>query len=126
MTTVPIASRPRILVVDDLEPVRIALARSLRQAFSTATAPSAHAALKLLSNEPFDAVLTDFDMPPGPDGVWLLVECARLHPTTRRFLGTGSPIAQFQPHQVSGVIEAVLQKPIASAAFLAAYRRQSH
>jgi len=122
MTTTS-ATRPRLLVVDDLEPIRTALARSLRHSFSVATAPNAHAALKLLSQEPFGAVLTDFEMPPGPDGLWLLVEAMRLHPTVRRFLGTGRQLDRFASHVRSGVIEACFHKPIAAVDFIAAYHR---
>jgi DNA-binding NtrC family response regulator len=122
--TITSPPRPRLLVVDDLEPIRTALARGLRHSFSAATAPGAHAALKLMSQERFDAVLTDFEMPPGPDGVWLLTETMRLHPAVRRFLGTGSQPEQFEPYVRSGVIEVCFHKPIAAVAFTNAYHRR--
>jgi CheY-like chemotaxis protein len=123
--TTPIAPspRPRILVVDDVDAIRAALARSLRHWFSAATAPNARAALKLLSQETFDAILTDFEMPPGPDGVWLLDATRRLHPTVRRFLGTAHPLWQFDEHVSSGLIEVCFRKPIAAASFFTTFNR---
>ena len=59
----------RVLVVDDLPHVRESIADSLRALdYEVVTAPSAIAALPLLSRESFDVVLTDLQMP-GMDGL---------------------------------------------------------
>jgi DNA-binding NtrC family response regulator len=104
--------RLRILVVDDREPLRTALARSLRTRYSVAIASGADAALKLVAEEHFDAVVSDFEMPPGPDGLWLLREIALRSPTTIRCLMSGERPASFARDVASGLIEHCFQKPL--------------
>ena len=114
---VAVPAKPRLLVVDDREPVRSALARSLRVRHSVAIAAGAEAALKLLMDEPFDAVLSDFDMPPGPDGLALLREVERRFPSTLRFLMTGDRAGWFAPDVASGLLHGLFPKPVSPAEF---------
>ena len=69
------AAAIRVLYVDD-EPTVLDVGRLLLEQsgnFSIATAESAPAALELLKNEHFDAIVSDFEMP-GMDGIRFLVE----------------------------------------------------
>ena len=69
------AAAIRVLYVDD-EPTVLDVGRILLEQsgnFSIATAESAPAALELLKNEHFDAIVSDFEMP-GMDGIRFLVE----------------------------------------------------
>ena len=69
------AAAIRVLYVDD-EPTVLDVGRILLEQsgnFSIATAESAPAALELLKNEHFDAIVSDFEMP-GMDGIRFLAE----------------------------------------------------
>jgi DNA-binding NtrC family response regulator len=64
--------RPRILVVDDYDGMRVVLGVMVhRLGFEPVSVASAAEGLEALGNEPFAAVLSDFDMP-GGDGLELL------------------------------------------------------
>jgi response regulator RpfG family c-di-GMP phosphodiesterase len=80
---------PTLLIVDDEERIINALVRSLRrEEFDIVTADTAERALRLLAEQPFEVILSDYKMP-GMTGLALLSEVARLHPGTRRILITG-------------------------------------
>lgn len=70
-------TRRRILVVDDDEVVRVCAARILEEyGFAVEAAPDADTALKLLSTQPFDLLLTDLQLP-DLDGIELIREAQR-------------------------------------------------
>ena len=54
---------PRVLLVDDDDVVRRALARALSHDFQVTQASGGNAAVQLLTREAFDAVVTDLQMP---------------------------------------------------------------
>jgi two-component system response regulator HydG len=60
--------KPRIAVIDDLEPARQVMARVLGNAFGVATYDSVTAALSAFEAEPPDVIITDLRMP-GIDGL---------------------------------------------------------
>ncbi len=107
------------MVVDDLEAHRISLARVLRTRHSVATAPHALGALRLLRSEAFDAIVSDHEMPPGPDGLWLLNEVAHIAPQTRRFLISAAEPLDLSAFVRLGIVEAFFKKPIHAAELLA-------
>lgn len=75
---IAIPSAFRVLVVDDVESVRIALARLLAtKGHQTVTAESGAAALALLRSQYFDVMLCDVRMP-GMSGLELLTEAMLL------------------------------------------------
>ncbi len=81
----------RILFVDDernvLDGLRRML-RSMRQEWEMAFATSGAEALGLMSQTPFDVVVSDMRMP-GMDGAQLLTEVMRRHPQTVRIVLSG-------------------------------------
>jgi len=80
----------RILIVDDEERVAYSLRASLEQPFQgyqVDTADSGPEALRLLSSQPFDLVVTDLKMT-GMDGLELMAEVRRAYPHTRLILMT--------------------------------------
>lgn len=92
----------RVLLVDDDEPLVRALARTLRLAGHEVEAcTSAEAALQQLSAAPFDAIISDVEMP-GMDGVALLRHCRQQHPRLRRVLMSAraaSAAAEAEPYR---------------------------
>jgi putative two-component system response regulator len=86
----PTPTRPfRLLVVDDMEAMRLALEDSLRlQGYEVVTAASGEEALELLRWQRFDLLLTDQAMP-GLSGIELAETTARIHPDVPIVLLTG-------------------------------------
>lgn len=89
MTHPPLARASRLLVVDDMEPMRLALQDSLRlQGYDVVSAASGEEALELLRSQRFDLLLTDQTMP-GLSGIELMEATARIHPDMPVVLLTG-------------------------------------
>lgn len=80
---------PRILVVDD-DPIFRAIVRETLAAIPCATVEceDGEAALRQLSVEPFDLVITDINMP-NRDGVELIFEMRRRWPDTKLIAVSG-------------------------------------
>jgi CheY-like chemotaxis protein len=68
---------PRLLVVEDNADVRLFMVLALRQeGYEVHAAPDAREALRLLREDHFDMVLTDYGLP-GKDGLALVDEARR-------------------------------------------------
>ena len=81
--------RARLLVVDDVEAIRLALKDSLHlQGYDVVSAGSGEEALELLRSQPFDLLLTDQAMP-GLTGIELVEATVRIHPNMPVVLLTG-------------------------------------
>ena len=81
--------RPRLLIVDDEEPIRRMLARLLaRNGYDCEAAPDAQTARAALERGHFDLLLTDMDMP-GISGLDLITQVCNLHPDTATVMVTG-------------------------------------
>lgn len=81
--------RPALLVVDDEEQILSALRRALRkEGYEIVTAEKPEAALRMLGERPFDAVLSDHKMP-GMSGMQLLARARELQPGVVLLLITG-------------------------------------
>jgi len=75
--------RPRILVIEDHTPTRLAMSKLIRQAGADViSARDGEEGLKYLMSQRFDVLLTDLRMP-VMDGFELLRHCAKLPPTHR-------------------------------------------
>lgn len=71
---------PRILVIDDEEPIRTALEQVLTtMGHSVVTAEDGHKAAKLFRAQPFDLILTDIVMP-NREGLETIIELRREFP----------------------------------------------
>src|SRR5579872_1343910 len=80
---------PRVLVVDDEEPVVITVRGVLElDGYDVTATTSAHEALDLIRAEPFDAVLTDLRLDDF-DGADLLKFISEQHPETTAIVLTG-------------------------------------
>jgi CheY-like chemotaxis protein len=84
-------NKPKILVVDD-HPLSAQIAARLlvRLGMHTALAADGRDALDWLAEEPFDAVISDIEMP-GMDGFELLQQIRQLHPELPVILMTAFP-----------------------------------
>jgi response regulator RpfG family c-di-GMP phosphodiesterase len=82
---------PTLLLVDDEARILSALRRSLRrEGWRVLTAGTPAEALRLLEEEPIDAVLSDHKMP-GMSGLEVLEVAARRRPEAARILISGWP-----------------------------------
>lgn len=83
--------KPRVLVVDDDSLVVAALTRALAATFIVLTAPGTTAALQVLVANSVDVLVTDLDMPGGPNGIALLAIARATYPHMRRILLSAKP-----------------------------------
>ena len=110
----------RVLIVDDQEPILRSLCRCLARKAQTECALNAEDALRMIVGSQFDVVVTDFEMAPGENGIWLL-ERVRAHDARiRRILTSGRAGNLFAPHIQSGLVHAFVQKPSTGNAVMAA------
>jgi DNA-binding NtrC family response regulator len=107
-----VASRARLLVVDDEENVRTALRRVLRRSpYDLLFADSGPAALSLLEREEVDIVMSDHLMP-GMSGVQLLRTVRSTRPYAARLMLTGQADLETAMDAIrSGDIDRFLTKP---------------
>ena len=82
------AVKHSILLVDDEPEILFSLKSLLRREFELFTAESGEDALRILSQQPVDIVMTDQRMP-NMSGAELIEEVRRQHPDTIRIIFTG-------------------------------------
>jgi DNA-binding NarL/FixJ family response regulator len=100
----------RVLIVDDQPLVGSAFARLLPSTLEVIVEVSAQGALDRALAEPFDAVLSDYEMRPH-DGLWLLAKLRELRPQMRRVLISGAEPPRIEEHTASGLVDAFVHKP---------------
>ncbi len=104
--------RLRLLVVDDDEEARQTYQRGLTPRYEVAIAAGVGEALAILgASAPFDVVVSDDRMPDGR-GVDLLRQVAERTPGTVRLLLTGYAPLGVGGLLTTGVIHAILHKPL--------------
>jgi CheY-like chemotaxis protein len=102
---------PRALVVEDDEPMRDLLRRTLERAgFAVATAATGRAALKLFGERQVDLAVTDLTMP-EMDGLTLIRELMRVQPSARIIVVSGADHGHDTARALGA--KAVLRKPVA-------------
>jgi response regulator RpfG family c-di-GMP phosphodiesterase len=113
----------RVLVVDDDFAIRQLLATKLKLCgFSTTACGSGEEALKLLSNQSFDAIISDLNMP-GISGLELLAEAHRQFPRTAFLMATGvGDVSVGVAAMKQGAADYIL-KPFQMEAVVASLRR---
>jgi len=98
-----------ILIVDDDEGVRKLLARWVAAlGYTVKVAPDAETALSVLRSVQIDVALCDVRMP-GHDGIWLVEQMRRFHPSVAVVLATGllemDPMVTLQPGVVGYIVK---------------------
>ena len=125
MAETPIApTNRRILIVDDETMVLRAMRRCLARHAETACAADAEDALRLVAESRFDVIVTDFEMLPGQDGIWLLERIRTYDARIRRILTSGRAGNLFTAHIQSGLVHAFVQKPATGNAVMVAIGAQ--
>jgi CheY-like chemotaxis protein len=109
----------RVLVVDDHDLVRKAIARELRSGgFTVVEAGSVGEALTLLeAHAEFCAVVTDYQIAPDGNGIELLIEVARRWPEHARVLVSAMPPPRAA---LPDCVQTCLEKPWCRGELLAA------
>lgn len=106
------ASRRKILIVDDEKPTRDVMARLLSPKYETLTAPDAEEAIKTLEKEGDVAlVITDFKMP-GADGIELIAKIKERDPSTAAILVTAFGEIQLAVDAMKSGADDFVEKPI--------------
>ncbi len=108
-----IIQRPfRLLIVDDMHAMRMALEDSLRfQGYDVVSVASAEEALERLRSEQFDLLLTDQAMP-GLSGIELAEVTARIHPDIPIVLLTGHTDVELAKSSLQRGASDFVTKPI--------------
>jgi response regulator RpfG family c-di-GMP phosphodiesterase len=116
----------RVLAVDDERAACKLLAIMLRPpAFSCATAASGEEALEALQREPFDAVISDLQMP-GIGGLELLAHVRSCHPHVAFLVTTGVDDVEVGVQAMRSGADDYLVKPLLESAVVASLERALH
>ena len=95
----------RVLLVDDDDAVRDMMTRTLKQkGFEVVTATNVAGALKLITTEQFDALITDLHMPKPGDGFTVVTAMRHSQPNALILLVSGYP-------DVEGAMAAIMLEP---------------
>src|SRR5690242_18531124 len=116
-------SHSRVLVVDDDAAIRQLLATKLKiTGYTTTSCGSGEEALKILSSEIFDAIISDLNMP-GISGLELLAEAHHKYPRMAFLMATGvGDVAVGVAAMKQGAADYIL-KPFQMEAVVASLRR---
>ena len=119
----PEVATPRVLVVDDEESVRELLSRTLKLAeYEVETVDDSRAALDRLRLADYDLLIADLSMP-VMDGLLLIREARRLHPTLPVIIVTGYSSEAAAIEAVNLGVLGYLVKPFRVPQVLAAVAR---
>ena len=107
---------PRVLIVDDEEPMRMLVARAIAMdGHDTVTAEDGAEALEILSEQgAFDLLLTDIQMP-VMDGIALALAAARDFPDLTILLMTGFADQRERASGLNAIAHDVITKPFTVA-----------
>jgi CheY-like chemotaxis protein len=109
----------KVLLVDDDEVVRWTLGRVLEQSgFDVTVAASVPEALKLISSEIYDVLLTDLHMPGAGDGLTVVSAMRHANPKAITLLLTAFPEMEAAAHAILQQADQILVKPMNVPALL--------
>ncbi len=112
----------RVLIVDDEKSIRFTLSEILRRdGFEVASAEGAEEALRLLSADGLDVVVTDIVLP-GKSGVDLLKAIRTTAPDIQVIMMTGEPTVETASEAVRSGACDYMMKPVTKEAILRAVR----
>ncbi len=103
---------PRILFVDDEANIRLTLPVILRQhGFEVTVAATVPEALKIISNEPFDLLLSDLNIGEPGDGFTVVSAMRRIQPAAATIILTGYPAFESALRAIQSQVDDYLVKP---------------
>jgi YesN/AraC family two-component response regulator len=115
----------KILLVDDDELVRLTLGKILeRYGFDTTTAASVPEALKLISSETYDVLLSDLHMPGAGDGLTVVSAMRHSNPAAVTLLLSGFPEMNAAAHAILLQADEILVKPVDVATLVDVIRQR--
>jgi DNA-binding response OmpR family regulator len=113
MATNPDITRPKILLVDDSESVRLSLKMVLEHhGFLVMPAANVAEALHMIDTEPFDVLLSDLHMPGPGDGFTVVSAMRHKHPDAITLLFTGYPALREAMDAILLQADEILVKPM--------------
>ena len=119
------SGQPKILLVDDNEELRTAMAAFLKASkFRVTTAATVGEALHLIDAKPFDVLLTDLHMPEAGDGFTVVSAMRHTNPNAVTLVFTGYPALQAAADAILLQADEVLLKPMAMPALITVIREQ--
>src|ERR1700722_13083473 len=102
----------RVLLVDDDEAVRAMMTATLEaKGFGVASAASVPAALKLITTEKFDVLITDLHMPNPSDGFAVITAMRHSQPDALTLLVSGYPDVKSAVDAILLEVDEVMMKP---------------
>src|SRR6204780_2166245 len=102
----------RVLLVDDDEAVRDMMGATLeRRGFDVVSASSVTAALKLISTEKFDVLITDLHMPNPSDGFAVVTAMRHSQPSALTLLVSGYPDVKSAMEAIMLEADDIIVKP---------------
>jgi DNA-binding response OmpR family regulator len=105
--------KPRILLAEDKEDVRVAYQKGLEsRGFEVAPAVSVSEALRLISTEHFDVLLSDLHMPDASDGFTVVDAMRHAQPNAVTLVLSNYPVLQAAMTAILLQADQVLVKPI--------------
>jgi len=108
-----VTRQPRVLLADDNDAVRVTLQRALESdGFEVVTANSVVAALRHITTETFDVLLSDLHMPNAGDGFTVVSAMRHIHPQAVTLILTGYPELEEAMSAILLQADEVLVKPI--------------
>jgi CheY-like chemotaxis protein len=109
-------NRKRILFVDDSEDFRELFKEGLeKRGFEVVTAANVNDALRLITNEQFDVLVSDLHMPDAGDGFTVVSAMRHANPKAVTVVLSGYPAVQEAMNNILQQIDEVLMKPVAMA-----------
>src|SRR5580704_13864300 len=109
----------KVLLVDDDEVVRWTLGRVLEQnGFDITVAASVPQALKLISSESYDVLLTDLHMPGAGDGLTVVSAMRHANPKAITLLLTAFPEMESAARAILLQADQILVKPMEVSALV--------
>jgi DNA-binding response OmpR family regulator len=104
---------PRVLVVEDNDPVRMMLHEGLeRDGFAVVAASNVRDALRLIATEHFDALLSDLHMPLAGDGLTVVSAMHHTHPHAATLVISGYPALEEALAAILDQADEILAKPV--------------
>ena len=117
--------RPNILLVDDDELIRLSLNDVLqKEGFNVTSAGNVPEALKLISSNVYDVLLSDLHMPGADDGLTVVSAMRHANPQAVTMLLSGFPEMDAASHAILLQADQILVKPIKVATLIEAIKER--